>query len=76
VISVGDQFDLNSVKSECRLLSDLDLRGRKELQGALGRLAGIPETVSRVVLATGRYIGEGFDDSRLDTLFLTLPVSW
>ena len=27
-------------------------------------------------LATGRYIGEGFDDARLDTLFLTMPVSW
>jgi hypothetical protein len=50
--------------------------GRKELQGALDKLAGIPETVGRVILATGRYIGEGFDDPRLDTLFLTLPVSW
>ena len=30
----------------------------------------------RVILATGRYLGEGFDDARLDTLFLTLPVSW
>jgi len=29
-----------------------------------------------VLLATGRYIGEGFDDARLDTLFLTLAVSW
>lgn len=27
-------------------------------------------------VATGRFIGEGFDDPRLDTLFLTLPVSW
>jgi superfamily II DNA or RNA helicase len=29
-----------------------------------------------VVLATGRYLGEGFDEDRLDTLFLTLPISW
>ena len=29
-----------------------------------------------MILATGRYIGEGFDDARLDTLFLALPVSW
>ena len=30
----------------------------------------------RLILATGRYIGEGFDDARLDTLFLTMPVCW
>jgi very-short-patch-repair endonuclease len=29
-----------------------------------------------VILATGRFIGEGFDDPQLDTLFLALPVSW
>jgi len=28
------------------------------------------------VIATGRYIGEGFDDARLDALFLTMPISW
>ncbi|MDH4073972.1 MAG: restriction endonuclease subunit R, partial [Gammaproteobacteria bacterium] len=35
-----------------------------------------PDTVERLVLATGRYLGEGFDDASLDTLFLTLPISW
>ena len=50
--------------------------GRKDLEGTLNSLTKIPDHVGRVILATGRYIGEGFDDSRLDTLFLTLPVSW
>ena len=29
-----------------------------------------------MLVATGRYVGEGFDDARLDTLFLAMPVSW
>jgi superfamily II DNA or RNA helicase len=40
------------------------------------KLASIPETETRLIIATGRYIGEGFDDARLDTLFLTMPISW
>jgi len=31
---------------------------------------------NRMLLATGRYIGEGFDDQKLDSLFLALPISW
>ncbi|MFN0077433.1 MAG: TOTE conflict system archaeo-eukaryotic primase domain-containing protein [Prosthecobacter sp.] len=50
--------------------------GRKSLNAALELLKTIPTTESRVMIATGRFIGEGFDDSRLDTLFLTMPVSW
>ncbi len=51
-------------------------RGVKASRAIASRLSEIAEDEDRVLLATGRYIGEGFDDSRLDTLFLTLPVSW
>jgi very-short-patch-repair endonuclease len=49
---------------------------RKELATVMAHLSTIPDNEERVLLATGRYIGEGFDEARLDTLFLTLPVSW
>ncbi len=48
----------------------------KDARAAAARLAATADGEPRVLLATGRYIGEGFDDARLDTLFLTLPVSW
>ena len=35
-----------------------------------------PDTEERLGLAPGRYLGEGFDDASLDTLFLTMPISW
>ena len=50
--------------------------GQKQRKEVMERLEAIPPDEERVIIATGRYIGEGFDDSRLDTLFLTMPISW
>ncbi|MBM4045363.1 MAG: restriction endonuclease subunit R [Planctomycetes bacterium] len=50
--------------------------GAKQRKELADRLAAIPDGEERVLIATGRYIGEGFDDARLDTLFLAMPISW
>ncbi|MBC8268702.1 MAG: hypothetical protein H8E36_08140 [Rhodospirillaceae bacterium] len=51
----------------------MGVRKRRELAKQLEEVSDDEE---RVLIATGRYIGEGFDDARLDTLFLTMPVAW
>src|ERR1700722_2426665 len=50
--------------------------GKKQRCTVAEAIAAVPESESRVILATGSYIGEGFDDARLDTLFLAMPISW
>ncbi len=50
--------------------------GPRTRRKAAEELAKIPDSEERVLLATGRFIGEGFDDPRLDTLFLALPIAW
>jgi superfamily II DNA or RNA helicase len=55
------------------LRGGMTAKARRE---AMERLSAFGECEPRLVLATGRFIGEGFDHALLDTLFLALPVSW
>ena len=48
----------------------------QQARAANEALATIPPGEERILVATGRFLGEGFDDARLDTLFLTMPISW
>jgi superfamily II DNA or RNA helicase len=50
--------------------------GRKQRRSISEALANVSDGEQRLILATGSYIGEGFDDARLDTLFLAMPISW
>jgi superfamily II DNA or RNA helicase len=50
--------------------------GVKQRASLMEQLKQIPQTDERLLIATGRYLGEGFDDARLDTMFLALPVAW
>jgi superfamily II DNA or RNA helicase len=50
--------------------------GAKQQKQLLSEIDAVPDDQPRVIVATGRYLGEGFDDARLDTLFLAMPISW
>lgn len=51
-------------------------RSAKETRESLALIANAPTDKPMILVATGRYIGEGFDEPRLDTLFLAMPISW
>lgn len=49
---------------------------QKEKREKMAALQNVPDDEDVVVVATGKYIGEGFDSPRLDTLLLAMPISW
>jgi len=50
--------------------------GAKDKKAALSKIVETPTGQLLTLVATGKYIGEGFDEPRLDTLFLAMPISW
>jgi superfamily II DNA or RNA helicase len=50
--------------------------GVKETNSLLKQVTATPSDKQLTIVATGKFIGEGFDEARLDTLFLAMPISW
>lgn len=62
-----------------RLPSVITLTGSmsvKEKKAAMETLSSVSSVSNTVLIATGRFVGEGFDEPRLDTLFLAMPIAW
>ena len=72
---------LNAIEEQLvgRVENLFTLHGRmskKQRAALIGELEALPPDAPRVILATGKLVGEGFDHPALDTLVLAMPVSW
>ena len=67
----------NALTPHCKhVITLVGSESAKEKRQKMEYLQNLPSSEPLVIVATGKYVGEGFDYPRLDTLFLALPVSW
>ena len=74
-----DHIDIlaEMLKPYCRnVIRLIGTASAKEKRQMMERLKEIPESESLIIVATGKYVGEGFNYPRLDTLFIALPVAY
>lgn len=74
-----DHLSVIEEKLVGRVRNLFTLHGRlskKQRVALIGELEALPPDAPRVILATGKLVGEGFDHPALDTLVLAMPVSW
>lgn len=60
----------------CRVVTLVGSESVKEKRQKMEELKSMEQDERFVIVATGKYVGEGFDFARLDTLFLAMPISW
>ena len=74
-----DHLEAIGAALEGRIGSLFTLHGRmpkKQRNLVIGELEALPPDAPRVLLSTGKLVGEGFDHPPLDTLVLAMPISW
>ena len=74
-----DHIDIlaEMLKPYCRnVIRLIGTASAKEKRMMMERLQEIPESEPLVIIATGKYVGEGFNYPRLDTLYIALPVAY
>lgn len=81
IILTARTSHVDYLAAECRKFCPNVIRlvgndSAKDKRETMSQLAAVPANEPLIVVATGKYVGEGFDLPRLDTLMLALPVSW
>jgi superfamily II DNA or RNA helicase len=66
------------LKNQCKahVITLIGADSTKLKHATMETLANVPPDEQLIIIATGKYIGEGFDYPRLDTLFLVSPIAW